>query len=377
MPAEVDYLIVGSGLTGATIARLLADAGREVVVLERRNHAGGNVFDRVHPSGIRIHTYGPHYFRTDSEEIWTFVNRFGSFERYEPCLKSLVDGQYENWPIAGSYIRKLLGGDWAPEFRGEPSNFEEASLAMMPRMIYEKFVRGYTRKQWGIEPRRLSASLARRFDVRQDDEPRLMRRKHQGIPLQGYARFMEKMLEGIPVLLGRDYLKEKEAFAARKQLVFTGPIDEFFGFTLGRLKYRGQSRTEEYFPGTDRMQPCGQVNIPDEHDGPEIRRLEWRQMMPDRSVREINGTVVTREVTFTPSDPDMYEYPFPDPASAALYGAYRALVKAERRLLICGRLGEYRYVDMDQAIARAFKLAGTLLMNDDAGNAYLTSPEAA
>lgn len=364
MKVAVDYLVVGSGLTGATIARELQDAGREVLVLDRRGHMGGNVHDHAHTSGIRIHTYGPHYFRTSSDELWEFVNRFASFYRYEAELKSLVDGRHENWPIAGSYIRRCVGEQWEPEFKGTPANFEEASLALMPRLIYEKFVKGYSEKQWGVPARTLSAGLARRFDVRLDDEPRLMRHKHQGLPADGYAGLMTSMLAGIPVVLNCDYLRRRDEFVARRGLIFTGPIDEYFGFDLGRLTYRGQRREHRYLPETDVVQPCGQVNNPDPAAGPHIRTLEWKHMMPADFARGIRGTVLTTETTCTPEDPDRYEYPFPDEGNAELYRRYRERADAVPGLLVCGRLGEYRYYDMDQAIARARVLAGRYLSPD-------------
>lgn len=356
-----EYLIVGSGLTGVAIARTLADAGRQVLIIERRSHLGGNVHDHFHPSGIRIHTYGPHYFRTNDDNLWAFVNRFARFYRYEAALKSWVDGSYENWPIAGCYIRRIIGKNWKPEFEGRPANFEEASLAMMPRLIYEKFVKGYTEKQWGVSAQALSASLAKRFDVREDDEPRLMRQKYQGIPEDGYAGLMRRMLEGIPVILNCDYLKHRDSFQARQMVVFTGPIDEYFGYDLGRLKYRGQRREHEYLPDVDFAQPCGQVNNPDPANGPHIRTLEWKHIMPREYAVRIRGTVLTRETTITPDDPNNYEYPFPDEANTRLYQAYRERAKAIPNLLICGRLGEYRYYDMDQAIARALLLAKRIL----------------
>jgi UDP-galactopyranose mutase len=358
---NVDYLIVGSGLTGAVIARRLVDAGRDVLLVDRRAHLGGNVHDHAHPSGIRIHTYGPHYFRTSSEALWEFVNRFAEFYKYEPALKSVVDGQYENWPIAASYIRRTIGATWSPGFSGTPLNFEEASLSMMPRSIYESFVRGYSEKQWGVPAASLSASLARRFDVREDDEPRLMRHKHQGIPCQGYSSLMSNMLSGIPVLLQCDYLQHRGAFDVRKLTVFTGPIDEHFGFDLGRLSYRGQQREHEYLADVAWAQPCGQVNNPDASTGPHIRTLEWKHMMDRQYAERIRGTVLTREIPFTPQDPERYEYPFPDDANAKLYQQYRARAASCDKLLICGRLGEYRYYDMDQAIGRAMLLAEQLL----------------
>lgn len=359
---DIDHLIVGSGLTGAVIARTLVDAGQSVLVVDRRSDIGGNVHDHVHASGVRIHTYGPHYFRTNSPELWAFVNRFSPFFRYEPALKSFVDGAYENWPIAASYIRRTIGPTWAAGFTGAtPRNFEDASLSMMPTLIYEKFVKGYSEKQWGVPARTLSAELARRFDVREDDEPRLMRHQFQGIPEHGYTACMRALLAGIPVVLNCDYLRHRAEFRPRRSTIYTGPIDEFFGFDLGRLVYRGQQRAHEYRTDTDWAQPCGQVNNPDPANGPHIRTLEWKHMMPRPDAERIRGTVLTRETTITPSDPDGYEYPFPDAANQRLYQTYRARAELIPDLLICGRLGEYRYYDMDQAIARAQLLACRLL----------------
>lgn len=356
-----DYIVVGAGLTGAVIARALRDAGGSVLVLDRRAHIAGNVHDHVHPSGISIHTYGPHYFRTNDDDLWNFVNRFARFYKYEPAIKSLVDGRHENWPIAGSYILRTVGKDWRPEFNGTPANFEEAALGLMPRLVYEKFVKGYTEKQWGVPATALSAGLVKRFDVREDDEPRLMRHVHQGIPVEGYTRMVEAMLDDIPVLLDTDYLKQRDAFKPRKGLVFTGSIDEFFGFDMGHLVYRGQRRVHEYFPEADLQQPCGQVNNPDPVNGDHIRTLEWKHMMESVVARNIRGTVLTREIPFTPGDPAEYEYPFPDQANSDLYARYRARAAALKDVLICGRLGEYRYYDMDQAIARARLLARRLI----------------
>jgi UDP-galactopyranose mutase len=358
---NIDYLIVGSGLTGSAIARTLHDAGKPVLVVERRSHLGGNVHDHFHPSGIRIHTYGPHYFRTNDEKLWAFVNRFAKFYKYEAVLKSWVDGRYENWPIAASYIRRVVGKNWEPEFSGPPTNFEEASFSLMPRLIYEKFVKGYTEKQWGVPAKALSADLAKRFDVREDDEPRLMRHKFQGIPQDGYAGLMRRMLDGIPVILNCDYLKHRNEFRAQKLTIFTGPIDEYFGFDLGRLKYRGQRREHEYLPEVDFAQPCGQVNNPDPKNGPHIRTLEWKHMMQPEYASRIRGTVLTRETTVTPTEPNDYEYPFPDETNSRLYHAYKERARQVENLLICGRLGEYRYYDMDQAIARALVLAKRIL----------------
>jgi len=172
---------------------------------------------------------------------------------------------------------------------------------------------------------------------------------------------MQRLLEGIPVLLRCDFLKHRSAFQTSGMVVFTGPIDEYFEHDLGRLQYRGQQRVHEYLPDTPFALPCGQVNNPDHANGPHIRTLEWKRMMPPADAARLPGTVLTREIPFTPTNPDHFEYPFPDDANARLYRCYRERADAIPRLLICGRLGEYRYYDMDQAIARAQHLARKLL----------------
>jgi UDP-galactopyranose mutase len=272
-----------------------------------------------------------------------------------------VDGAFENWPVTSHCVRRLAGENWRPEFQGRPENFEEASLAMMPRPVYEKFVKGYTEKQWGVPAHQLSPRLARRFDVRADDETRLTRHTFQGLPRPGYARFMQNLLAGIPVVLDCDYLRHKNEFCARHEIVFTGPIDEFFGYDLGRLKYRGQKREHTYLPGVETSQPCAQVNNPDPKNGAHLRTVEWKHLMEKTGGREIPGTVLTRETTVTPTAANDFEYPFPDAANAQLFAAYRARAQKIPGLLICGRLGEYRYYDMDQAIARATILAARIL----------------
>lgn len=358
---KVDWLIVGSGLTGSVIARTLSDAGRKVLVVERRSDVGGNVHDYVHESGIRIHSYGPHYFRTSSKRIWEFVNRFASFEKYEAVLKSYVDGKYENWPVVASYIEREIGNSWEPGFKAKPTNFEEASLAKMAVLIYEKFVKGYTEKQWGVPARSLNFGLANRFDVRENNDLRLVQHKYQGIPKEGYRSFMKNMLNGVPVILNFDYLKNRDVIHNRHGLVFTGPIDEFFAYDLGRLAYRGQKRVHKYYPDKRYIQPCAQVNNPDRNNGPHIRTIEWKHIMPKEFAERIKGTVLTMELPFSPTDPNEYEYPFPDSTNAQLYRRYRVRANSITGVLICGRLGEYRYYDMDQAIGRAMKLANSLI----------------
>ena len=355
---KVDYVVVGSGLTGATIARLLADNGRDVIVLERRPHLGGNVHSFNHESGIPIHTYGPHCFRTGNESTWKFVQRFAEFYKYEHRVVSLVDGKFEQWPPREKDVQLL------PAFTGTPTNFEQACLAKMPKVVYEKFVKGYTEKQWGVPANTLLPSLASRFDIREDDDPRLSTLPYQGLPLCGWATFMENMLDGIPAVLNFDYLEAPDVIRPRRKLIFTGPIDEFFDYRLGKLKYRGQKRERKKVCFEGSFIPwCPQINNPD-HRNTYIRVIEWKQMMPIKYYSKIVGGVVTTEIPYTPTDPDAYEYPFPDAENAALYAKYRKEANELENILICGRLGEYAYLDMDQAIERSTVLAQQLLQED-------------
>ncbi len=358
-----DFIIVGAGLTGSVIARILSDSGKSVLVIDRRSHLAGNIHDHRHASGINVHTYGPHYFRTNDQDLWSFVNRFADFYDYYPILKSFVEGSNENWPIAGSYIDRTVGKNWKPEFIGVPTNFEEASLSIMPKPIYETFVKGYSEKQWGVKATTLQPGLAKRFDVRDDDEPRLMRHKFQGIPKLGYTNFVQSILKGVPVLLNTNYLLHRSNFAPRSAIIFTGPIDEFFNFDLGRLLYRGQKRTHQYLPDVDFVQPVGQINNPSLNNGAHIRTLEWKHMMDPYYACRIRGTLLTQEVPFTPTNPDQYEYPFPDTKNSELYNCYRKRAESLENTIICGRLGEYKYFDMDQAIGRAMMLAQRILSN--------------
>ncbi|MDQ2667964.1 MAG: FAD-dependent oxidoreductase [Gemmatimonadota bacterium] len=355
------FVVVGAGLTGATIARSLADRGHSVRVVERRPHLGGNVFDTVHHSGIRVHAHGPHYFRTSSDRLWAFVRRFSAFYPYEAKILSRIDGGYEPWPLSRALIARRFGDVSHAPVLAAPENFEAAMLAKMPRPIYDVFVREYTEKQWGVAPCTLDRRLAARVHVREHEDPRLTpKARHQGLPTDGYAAMVAGMLEGIPLTLDVDYLRERERWPASRLTIFTGPIDEYFGYCLGRLQYRAQQRETTYLPNVGWHQPVGQVNEPQHAAGALIRTIEWKHLLPPALAQQATGTVITTETPFTPVSPDDYEYPFPDAANHALYQRYRARAKAHPNVLICGRLGEYRYYDMDQAIGRARMLSARI-----------------
>jgi UDP-galactopyranose mutase len=355
---RADYIIVGSGLTGAVIARALADDKQSVLVLERRNHLGGNVHDTPYPCGIKVHTYGPHYFRTSSEKVWKWANRFGPFERYEARVLTQVHGELQQWPVSAEYISKTVGKDWEPAFHGKPTNLEEAALAIMPEAIYSLFVKEYNEKQWGRSAKELSPSLCKRFSVRTEGENRLTpNAKYQGIPLFGYTDWTCRMFDGIPVVLNYDYLQNRSEVNARKLLIYTGPIDEYFGFDLGKLEYRGQIREHHAHPDAVYLQPCGQVNNPLHSGGEHIRTLEWKHMMPSSWAMRIKGSIWTTETPYSPTDPNCYEYPVPDLANESLFKLYQQRAKAIPGVLFAGRLGEYKYYDMDHAILRAMNHA--------------------
>jgi UDP-galactopyranose mutase len=341
------------------------------VVLERRNQLGGNVHDSVHSSGYRFHTFGPHYFRTSSARIWKFVNRFAAFYPYEARIMAVVDGAFEHWPVTRRYIERHSDGDLAPAEPNPaaPANFEEAILAKMPRVVYGRFVAGYTRKQWDLAPAALSADLAKRVVVREGEDTRLTSHRHQGLPRDGYTAFMTRMLDGIRCFTGVDYLKARADFVARDRLIYTGAIDEYYGCDHGRLRYRSQRREHVHLPGKLRY-PCAQINFPDMAE-PRIRVIEWAHLLPPGDRPE--GTLLTYETPYTPSGHDDIEYPFPSAADAKLYQTYRRRSESDTGVLFCGRLGEYRYYDMDQVIGRALRIADRLLHGGEARELPLPS----
>lgn len=365
MTFTTDYLVVGSGLTGATIARLLHDAGCDVVVIDRRSHLGGNVHDSI-KHGLRVHTYGPHYFRTSSKVIWEWVQRFSEFRPFEGrVLADVGGGRLVQWPPSHEQLWGMAEQGWKPERIKAVANLEEACLAMMPRAAYELFVKGYSEKQWGVSPCELSPAFAKRFSVRANGETRLSpAATYQGLPVNGYAAWMSSMLEGIPVMLDCDYAQIRDSVQVKRKTIYTGPIDEYFGFSLGRLKYRAQKRVHRVSWET---QPCVQVDNPLHSGGPHIRTIDWRHVTEASLLDPAQHTVLTTEAPYTSDNPNDYEYPFPDEANAQLYRRYAALSKCLRpHVIIAGRLGTFQYLDMDQAIAKAMALRGKILANDDA-----------
>lgn len=353
-----EFIVVGAGLTGATIARQLYDAGRKVVVIDKRPHVAGNVYDYTHTeSGIRIHAYGPHYFRTSCERVWNFVNRFSAFYDYSAKVMTIVDGRLEAWPVTREAVTRISHGEHPP-FHGTPMNLEEAALAIMPKRIYAKFIKDYNEKMWGCDCTLLSAALCRRFDVREGGDRRLTAHaKWQALPTNGYASMVASMLDGIEVHLGTAF--NQSVHRATRCLIYTGPIDSFFNCDMGRLPYRAQRRHHEYLPEIGFTQPCAQINNPCHLGGPHIRTIEWSHLM-SRDVH-VHGTVLTTETPYSPIDEDSYEHPSQDVASQALAEKYAERASSTPGVVFAGQLARYAYIDMDVAIAKALLVGDRLV----------------
>lgn len=357
--SDLEYLVVGSGLTGATIARVLHDAGKKVAIVERRNHSGGNVHETTH-SGFTYHTYGPHYFHTNSQQVWQFVQKFSAFTPFNPTIKTLIDGSIEDWPLRKSQVIRFAGSaNWQPHFKGTPSNFEEECLARLPKVVYEKFILGYTEKQWGVPASTLYRYLAKRISILDDDQCFGSSFRYSALPSDGYGAFIDNLLRDIPLTLNFDFLKHRHEVEPTHCTIYTGPIDEYFDYDLGKLQYRGQRREHSILTAKGFAQPAIQLNNPSASNGSHTRTIEWKHL--PGSDAESNTTLLTKEFPFFPDEPDQYEYPMPNESNASLYEEYRQRILKLDNVLMCGRLGEYRYYDMDQAIARALTLAERLL----------------
>jgi len=355
-----DHVIVGAGLTGAVIARVLADAGKSVLVLERNGYPGGKSADRTHEeSRIRFNLHGPHYFRTNSPKMWSFLKRFSEFYPFSARVLVKDARRYHHWPLSVDAFGELP--PHSPEGNASGANFEEEMLRNVPEAIYRKFIAGYTRKHWGTDPKSLSPELARRIDPREAVDDRLTLHKFQGLPRNGFSRLIESMLRGIPVLYNVDFLAARSSFPAKGSLIFTGSIDTFFDYRFGRLPYRGQKRVHKHLKArSSPLLPASQVNFPSPRK-PFLRVLEWRHMLHPDELASCKGTLLTWERAIEAKCEDEREYPFPDSKSRQVYGKYAELARDSKAALFCGRLGSYRYLDMDHAIEEAWKTAEQIL----------------
>lgn len=363
-----DYLIVGAGLAGATFARSMTDRGCKCLVIDRREHIAGNVYSKS-VEGIEVHQYGPHIFHTDNERVWAFVNRFVSFNHFIYSPIANYKGELYNLPFNMNTFNRLWGVKTPEEAKakirqqveesgiGEPTNLEEQAIKLVGKDIYEKLVKGYTAKQWGRDCTELPAFIIKRLPVRFIYDNNYFNHPHQGIPVGGYTKMVEKMLEGIEVRLAVDYLKEKDTYAnLAKKIIYTGPIDEYYDYCYGPLEYRSL-RFETEILDVENFQGVAGMNYTD-GDTPYTRIVEHKHFEFGKG--NPGKTVITREYSATWKLGDEPYYPVNNAQNNALYEKYKERSEQEENVIFAGRLGQYQYFDMDKVINSVFELVDML-----------------
>jgi UDP-galactopyranose mutase len=369
--AGAELVVVGSGFFGLTVAeRVAAELGRRVVVLERRDHLGGNAYSEPEPStGIEVHRYGAHLFHTSNERVWAYVNRFTDFTPYQHRVFTVVKGRVYPMPINLGTICEYFGRHLSPaqarelvrEQAGEiasedAANLEEKAISLIGRPLYEAFVRGYTEKQWQTDPRELSPDIISRLPVRYTFDNRYFADRYEGLPVDGYTAWLERMAEHplIDVRLGVDYFAVRDAIPAGVPVVYTGPLDRYFGYAEGELGWRTLDFEQEVLPVGD-FQGTPVMNYGDS-DVPWTRIHEFRHFHPERASYPTDRTVIVREYSRAAGRGDEPYYPVNTPADREMLARYRARADAERDVLFGGRLGTYKYLDMHMAIASALTM---------------------
>ncbi len=351
-----DYLIVGAGFAGSILAeRLASDSGKYVLLIDKRNHIGGNAYDHYNEHGILVHKYGPHIFHTNSSQVFTYLSRFTEWRPYEHRVLASVDGQLVPIPINLDTINRLYGLNLTsfqvaeffnsvaePRFPIRTS--EEVIVSKVGRELYEKFFKNYTRKQWGLDPSELDASVTARVPTRTNRDDRYFTDTYQAMPLYGYTRMFENMLDHprIKILLNTDYREVLECIPF-DEMIFTGPIDEYFDYRLGKLPYRSLDFKHETL-NCRAFQPAPVVNFPNEH--PFTRITEFKYL----TGQEHPKTSIVYEFPRAEGDP---YYPVPRPENAEIYKKYQELAAATPGVHFVGRLATYKYYNMDQVAAQA------------------------
>ncbi len=370
-----DYLIVGSGLYGAVFAHEAAAKGRKVLVVDRREHIAGNVYTEE-TRGIHVHKYGAHIFHTNDEKVWNYVNRFAVFNRFTNSPVANYKGELYSLPFNMYTFNKMWGvvtpqeaADKIEEQRKaagitSPGNLEEQAISLVGTDIYEKLIKGYTQKQWGRPCTELPAFIIKRLPVRLTFDNNYFNALYQGIPVGGYTKMVANMLEGIPVRLGVDYLENKEELdALASKVIYTGPVDAYFGYRLGNLQYRSV-RFENELLEIPNFQGNAAVNYTDS-ETPWTRIIEhkWFEFGKDAQGQDIPCTVISREYSSEWKPGDEPYYPVNDEKNGKMYEAYKELADQEEKVIFGGRLGEYKYYDMDQVIAAALAAAEAQLQD--------------
>ena len=363
-----NYLIVGSGLYGATIAQQAKKAGKSVLVIDKRPNVGGNIYtEKV--EGINVHKYGAHIFHTNNKEVWDYVTSFVDFNRFTNSPVANYKGELYSMPFNMYTFNKMWGvvtpeeaaakiEEQKKEITGEPKNLEEQAISLVGRDIYEKLVKGYTEKQWGRDCKDLPAFIIKRLPVRLTFDNNYFNALYQGIPIGGYTKLIEKMLEGIEVRLNVDYMENKEELdKLAEKVIYTGPIDAYFNYKLGTLEYRSV-RFENEILDKPNFQGNAAVNYTD-RETPWTRIIEhkWFEFGKDENGNDLPKTVISREYSSEWKLGDEPYYPVNDAKNSTLYEQYKALAEAEDNVIFGGRLGEYKYYDMDKTIEVALAAA--------------------
>ena len=356
-----DYLIVGAGLYGAAFAQMMTEKGKKCLVIDKRDHIAGNIYTKE-IEGIQVHVYGAHIFHTSDERVWSYVNRFARFNRYTNSPVANYKGEIYNLPFNMNTFNKMWGVITPEEakakieeqkascFVAEPENLEEQAINLIGTDIYEKLIKGYTEKQWGRDCRSLPPFIIKRLPVRFTYDNNYFNDSYQGIPIGGYTAMVEKMLEGIEVRLGVDYLENKEELdALADKVVYTGTVDSYFGYCYGPLEYRNVSFETEVLDMPN-YQGNAVVNYTD-RETPYTRVIEHKHFDFGTQPK----TVVSREYSVEWKLGDEPYYPVNDEKNGSLYAKYKALAEKEEKVIFGGRLGEYRYYDMDKVILAAFE----------------------
>lgn len=359
---KYDYLVVGSGLYGAIFAHEAKAKGKSVLVVDKRPNIAGNVYTEKQ-EGINVHMYGAHIFHTNDKRVWNYITQFAEFNRFTNSPVANYKGELYSMPFNMYTFNKMWGvvtpeeaaakiEEQKNEITGEPKNLEEQAISLVGRDIYEKLVKGYTEKQWGRDCKELPAFIIKRLPVRLTFDNNYFNALYQGIPIGGYTKMVENLLDGIEVRLNTDYLEHKaELDALADKVVYTGPIDAYFGFKLGTLEYRSV-RFENETLDIPNFQGNAAVNYTD-RETPWTRIIEhkWFEFGKDEDGNDLPKTIISREYSSEWKAGDEPYYPVNDEKNGQLYAKYKELADKETGVIFGGRLGEYKYYDMDTTIA--------------------------
>ena len=364
---KYDYLVVGAGLYGAVFAYEAKQKGKSVLVIDKRPHIAGNVYSKQ-VEGIHVHQYGAHIFHTNNRKVWQYITKFAEFNRFTNSPVANYKGELYSLPFNMYTFNKMWGvvtpeeatqkiEEQRREIVGEPKNLEEQAISLVGRDIYEKLIKGYTEKQWGRDCKELPAFIIKRLPVRLTFDNNYFNALYQGIPIGGYTKMVEQMLAGIEVHLNEDYLDKKDEYdAMAEKVVYTGAIDAYFDYRLGNLEYRSV-RFENEILDIPNYQGNAAVNYTD-RETPWTRIIEhkWFEFGKDENGKDLPKTVISKEYSSEWKPGDEPYYPVNDEKNGALYQAYKELANQESNVIFGGRLGEYKYYDMDAVIAAALDM---------------------